>query len=82
MKLKQLLTGINVEHVGLYQGDKEMGAYTSIRITRSAAKKYMMERLFNIQDSQLEDFMDAELNDRLYDCVIVNDEDENDDDLL
>lgn len=59
-----------------------MGAHATLRITRETAKRYMMERLFNVTDQQLEEFMDRELDERLYNCVIVGDDDDNDDAVL
>ena len=42
----------------------------------------MLEKMFDISDSELEAFMDRELDDRLYNCRIVDDSEENDDGVI
>lgn len=56
-----------------------MGAHSTLKITRTKAKQVMMEKLFNVSDSDLEDFINRELDNRLYNCVIVDDSEDNDD---
>ena len=60
-----------------------MSAYTSLRITRSKAKQVAVEWFLNaINDEKLEEFMDCVLEHRLYNAVIVPDDDPNDDYLV
>ena len=60
-----------------------MSAYSSLRITRSKAKKLLCEWVLSeVTDKQLEDFMDQLLEARLYNAVIVPDDAPNDDDVV
>lgn len=59
-----------------------MSAYSTINITRSAAKDAIFNMIWNVSDSQLETFMDEILRDRLYNVRIVPDDHENQDELL
>ena len=56
-----------------------MGVHSTINITRSKAKTKMFEKLLNCSDSELEELMDVLLYDKLYNCIIVNDDEVNDD---
>jgi hypothetical protein len=56
-----------------------MGTHSTLYITRSKAKAVMEEKQ-RITDDELEAFMDRELDHRLYNCVIVDDDCENNDD--
>lgn len=59
-----------------------MGAHSTLKVTRTKAKQWLMDKIFNISDSELESFMDRELDARLYNCVIVDDDEENDDGVI
>jgi hypothetical protein len=61
-----------------------MGAYSTLQITRGKALGILMAKLLgDITDGQLEDMMDEHLSDRLYNCMIVGDNCEcNDDDKI
>lgn len=61
-----------------------MGAYTTLRVTRKKAIAMLMERLAcGISNDELERFMDQVLEPRLYNAIIVRDDDpENDDDAV
>lgn len=66
-----------------------MSAYTSLRVTRSKAKKEIEKWLISQDrylvgnnDRALEDFMDWVLGPRLYNAVIVPDGEPNDDHLV
>jgi len=59
-----------------------MGAHSTINITRERAQQYVMSKLLTMTDDELGRMMDTLLYDRLYNCWITHDENENDDDLL
>jgi hypothetical protein len=60
-----------------------MSAYSTISVTRSAAKKKLFEYIMgNISDKQLESFLDDVVRHRLYNVMIVNDDEKNEDFLL
>lgn len=59
-----------------------MGAYSTILITESKAKKYIFDKLLSADNTLLEELMDKFLSDRLYNVRIVDDSEENDDSLL
>jgi len=60
-----------------------MSAYTSLRVTRSKAKRELMNWLLSeADDKKLEDFMDQLLEPQLYNAVIVPDDAPNDDDAV
>ena len=60
-----------------------MSAYSTINITRSAAKAKLIEALMiDVSDERLERFMDDLMADRLYNVNIVPDGSENDDYLI
>lgn len=63
--------------------EKDMSAYSSLRITRAKAQAELMKAVFGgADDKLLEDFMDRLLEPRLYNAVIVADGEENDDDVV
>lgn len=57
-----------------------MSAYTTLRITRTRAKAYVLDRLMRMDDSGLEAMLDVALEERLYRAQIVSDDDEYNDD--
>ena len=60
-----------------------MSAYTTLRITRKKAIETVMGKLLGgMTDSELEQFLDKELDPRLYNARIVADEAENDDEYV
>jgi hypothetical protein len=60
-----------------------MSAYSTISISRSTAKKKLIEHLMiDVSDERLESFLDDVLRDRLYNAQIVNDGEKNEDFLL
>lgn len=60
-----------------------MGAYSTLNITRSKAITLYLEKLGGISDEELEEFVDKILEDKLYNCNIVPDHcEENDDHIL
>ena len=58
-----------------------MGACSLIKITRTKAKAYLVQKLFNADDTELEGALEH-LRDELYHAVIVEDHEENDDELI
>lgn len=60
-----------------------MSAYTTLRITRKKAIETVMAKLLGgMTNEDLEQFMDKELEPRLYNARIVSDETENDDEYV
>lgn len=60
-----------------------MSAYSSLRITRTKARTELIARILgDVDDRLLEEFMDTLLEPRLYNAVIVNDGEQNDDDMV
>lgn len=60
-----------------------MGAYSTLNITRSSAIKQILSYVATADTETLEHMMDAVLEDRLYNCRIVPDDwNENDDEVL
>lgn len=59
-----------------------MGAHSTVLITRSAAKRFVMGELFSISDETLERIVDDFLDSRLYNCRIVNDDNKESEDYL
>lgn len=58
-----------------------MGAYSTLRITRSKALKIVIDKLLGgISNGELEDYLDKVLANNLYNCVIVPDHCEDNDD--
>jgi hypothetical protein len=56
-----------------------VSAYSTLRITRTKAKAYVLETLLNLSDEQLEGYLDAALEPRLYNSRIVSDDDQDND---
>lgn len=60
-----------------------MSAHSTIRISRrKALQAYLEKVLSNPSNEELEEFMDKILDDRLYNCIIVSDDEDNDDYLV
>ena len=59
-----------------------MGAHSTIRITRTAARTYLLNQLLRSDDAALEQMLDTALYGRLYNARLVDEDDENDNDLL
>lgn len=60
-----------------------VGANSTIRITKTAARKYLLARVMDATDTQLADMLDGFLSERPYNAEIVVDGDRDaDDDLL
>ena len=61
-----------------------MSAYTTLSITRSKAKELILNATIGeIPVDVLERFVDSILEERLYNCIIVDDgTEENDDDMI
>ncbi len=58
-----------------------MSAYTTLHITRTKALDYIIDHLrIPISDTQLEDWLDVLLKERLYNVIIVPNTDLNNDD--
>ncbi len=56
-----------------------MSAYCTIPVKRSAALQMLAEGAFD--DEMLAELVNVILDKRLYNCIIVNDDDEGEDDL-
>jgi hypothetical protein len=60
-----------------------MSAYSTIFITESKAREYLIREIMSADEEKLKEFLDKSLRDRLYNSVIVADMSEiNDDNLL
>lgn len=59
-----------------------MGAYSTLRITRSKAMAIVLERLASVSDEQLAKWASDVLEQKLFNCRIVPDGEENDEDAL
>lgn len=59
-----------------------MGAYSTVRITRSRAKQAIVERMTNVDDNALAYQLQPILDPMVLNCTIVNDDEENDDGVL
>jgi len=60
-----------------------MSAYSTLRITRSKSKAFILSKVIgNISDDILTKFMNEYLESLLYNCLIVEDDDFNDDDKI
>lgn len=60
-----------------------MSAYTTLRVTRTRAKRALLDWVLSeVDDKKLEDFMDQLLEPRLYNAKIVPDYEKNDDELV
>ncbi len=59
-----------------------MGAYSTVRITRSRAKQAIVDHITNVDDNALAYQLDFIIDPMLLNCTIVNDDEENDDGVL
>lgn len=59
-----------------------MGAYSTIHLTRAKAKQLVLDRLCDLSDYELAEIVDVIIRESLYNCRIVEDAAENDDDLV
>ncbi len=60
-----------------------MGAYSTINVTESKARSYLIQKIAAATDYELQKMLDEFLYDQLYDCQVVPDHcEENDDNLL
>ena len=60
-----------------------MSAYSTIFITESKAREYLIREIMSADEEKLKEFLDKSLRDRLYNSVIVADMSEvNDNNLL
>ena len=60
-----------------------MSAYSTLKITRIKAKELLVKKILgDISDDSLEEFMDELLSPQLYNCVIVPDHHEENDNHL
>lgn len=60
-----------------------MGACSTIRVARRRAIEEMFKHLHgDIDNQQLEEFLDNLLRERLYNAIVVDDDAENEDSLL
>lgn len=59
-----------------------MGAHATLRITRDRAIRYLLEAMATCPDGDIEQMMDIFLDERLYNCRIVDSDQENDHERL
>ena len=59
-----------------------MGAHSTIRISRKAARKAVLTKLYDLPDVMLERILDRLLDCRLYEVAIHGEEDVEDDELF
>lgn len=59
-----------------------MSAHSTLRITRSRVKTFLLGALLDADDDKLGAWMDQILESRLYNVRIVSDDEENDDNQL
>ena len=60
-----------------------MSAYSTIFVTESKAKDYLIREILSADYEKLKEYLDKSLQDRLYNVVIVDDGSKiNDDELL
>lgn len=59
-----------------------MGAHSTINVTETRARTYLLEHVIKASREETEAMMDVALYDRLYNCRIVNDNNENNDDSV
>jgi len=60
-----------------------MSAYSTLRITRSVARNRLLATILDSNDDELlKDFLDGFLRHRCYECIIVDDNEENDNEVL
>lgn len=55
-----------------------MSAYTTVYLRRTQAIQYVLSKLYNSSDEELERITDEVLRDRLYNCRIVHTSDTDD----
>ena len=60
----------------------KMSAYTTIRVTREAARLKALSEIINARDDELTRVLDIFMESRLYNVSITGDEDDNDNDLI
>jgi ferredoxin-fold anticodon binding domain-containing protein len=58
-----------------------MGAESTVLVTRSRAKKMLIDKVEHLSDSELEMWLDRVLSDRVLNCLIVSDDFETSDEL-
>ena len=59
-----------------------MSIYTTLHITRSRAARLYVEKKLGLDDQMLERFLDEYLESRLFNAIVVNDDEKNQDDVL
>lgn len=59
-----------------------MSVYSTLRLTRNKVKELIFDKLCNVTDEELEEVADAILRERLYNCRIVDNLVDNDNDLV
>ncbi len=59
-----------------------MGACSTVYISRSAAKKYIIDKMEDILDEDLENLLNSILRSRGYNTIVVEDLDDNNDIIL
>jgi len=59
-----------------------MGYCSTINVTRTKAKEYLIHKLMSASDYHLGVMMDSFLDERCYNCQIVNDDNEENDNEL
>lgn len=59
-----------------------MGACSTIKITRSKARNSLISTIIACSDDKLQELMDNVLSSMLYNCIIVDDTDEDNQDCL
>jgi hypothetical protein len=59
-----------------------MSALSTLMITRTKARELLFEKVCKASDSELEDMIDVILAEKLYNCRIVNDNEDNDNYVL
>ena len=59
-----------------------MGAHSTIHITRTTARRALLEKVMAADDETLGNLLDVILYERLYNATVVNDDEPNADDVL
>jgi hypothetical protein len=59
-----------------------MSALSTLKITRGKAMRLILSRLTYATDEQLQEWVNDIISDKLYNCWVVNNTDENDDELV
>lgn len=59
-----------------------MSAYSTIYLTRAKAKQLVLDKLCGLSDYELAEIVDTIIRESLYNCRIVEDAVENDDNLV